>query len=312
MILAAGLILGAAMLAWFAPAGLRRITTAGGDPATAITCWIASIAAVLGTFAAGVGLLLVPGDHPADAVIGCWTALRHGRLPGLDETLGAAGLAVLLIVASRFALTLARRLRSGRQAHRAHLDFLRILGGRDPEPPRTLWLDHAAPLAYSIAGRPGLVVASTGLHRLPADQVAAVLCHERAHLRGRHHLLTTLTQALANALPGVPLSRHAPAAIGLLVELAADTAAVRSWGPHTVRAALLALDGAGPPEHTLAMAREAVPLRLARLAAQPVPPASTARRALTRAAAGLTLAALPTLLGLGTVMLAAAASCPAG
>ena len=77
-----------------------------------------------------------------------------------------------------------------------------------------------------------------------------------------------------------------------------------------MRAALLALDGAGSPGHSLAIAREAVALRLARLA-QPVTPSSAAKRVLTHAAAALTRAALPTLLGLGIVMLAAAVSCPA-
>ena len=161
-------------------------------------------------------------------------------------------MAALLIVAARFSLAAARRQRSGRQVHRAHLDLLLVLDG--PEPPWTLWLDHAEPLAYSLAGRPGLVVASTGPHRLPTDQVAAVLCHERAHLHGRHHLLTTLTHAPAKALPGVPLFRHGPAAIGLLVELAADTAAIRSCGPHPMRAAPDAGRAARPRRRRLAWA----------------------------------------------------------
>ncbi len=153
MILAIALLLGAGMLAWSAPVGLRRISSAAADPGAAITCWVVCIASVLGTFAAGVGLLLVPGDHLARGVASCWTALRHGGLPELDETIGAVGLAVLLVVAVRFVLAAGRRLRSVRRAHRAHVDLLRVTGGCSGRQ-RTLWLEHGQPLAYSIAGRP--------------------------------------------------------------------------------------------------------------------------------------------------------------
>jgi len=174
-----------------------------------------------------------------------------------------------------------------------------------------LWLDHTEPLAYSLAGRPGLVVASTGLNGLPAEQVTAVLSHERAHLRGRHHLLTSMTEALAKAVPFVPLFREAAAAVGLLVELAADAAAVRACGPHAVRAALLALDGGRAPDEALAIAGDAVPLRLQQIG-QPRPSKTLARRVVTRTTTGLVLAAVPGLLGLSAVMLAAALSCPSG
>lgn len=222
MIVAAGFFLGATLLAWSAPALLRRITKADSDPVTVIWYWLVSIAAVLATYGLGVILLLLPGDGPADLAVGCWTALRHGQAPELDESVGATGLVVLLLVTGRFVHAAIRRLRSRRRIYRAHLNYLRVVGPAGTVPPRTLWLDHTEPLAYSLAGRPGLIVASTGLNRLPTEQVTAVISHERAHLRGRHHLLTVITDALAKALPFVPLFRQAPAAIGLLVELCAD------------------------------------------------------------------------------------------
>ncbi len=73
--------------------------------------------------------------------------------------------------------------------------------------------------------------------------VDAVLAHERAHVRGRHHLAVALAVAAADALPRVPLCRAAPGAVGVLCELAADAAAVRRHGPAAVRAALAGTAG---------------------------------------------------------------------
>lgn len=306
MILAGSLIVGAATFAWLAPAGLRRVSAASRDPLTAITCWIASIIAVVATFAAGVGLLLVPGDHPVSVAVDCWTALHQAQMPELDEVFGVVGGAALLLGAGRFLTAIARQRRSGRHVHRAHLNLARIIGGTDAASRHTLWLRHTTPLAYSIAGKPGMVVASTGLRRLSADQVSAVLCHEHAHLLGRHHLLTSLTRALAVSVPGVPLFRDAPAAIDVLVELAADTAAVRVWGAQTVRGALLALNHhGGAPEHTLAMAREAVTQRLRRLD-EGVHLVGSRRLRVVRCGVGFLLVAAPALLGVATLTLAAA------
>jgi len=50
--------------------------------------------------------------------------------------------------------------------------------------PRTWWLDHAHPVAFSLAGHPGVAVASDRLRdRLPERGVSAVLAHEYASLR---------------------------------------------------------------------------------------------------------------------------------
>jgi len=35
-------------------------------------------------------LLLLPADGPADLVVGCSTALRHGQAPELDEAVAVA------------------------------------------------------------------------------------------------------------------------------------------------------------------------------------------------------------------------------
>ncbi len=316
MIAAAALILGAVLVAWVAPPALHRLTVRGRDPLTAMICWVASIAAVAATFVVGAGMLLLPGDRPASHVASvahsCWVVLRHGRMPAADEAIGAAGAVLLLVVIARLGSAAARGRHARQRAHRAHLVLFGIDADCARQASRLLWLDHSEPLAYSVGGPGlGLVVATTGLRRLPARQVAAVLCHERAHLRGRHHLLVASAQALAAALPHVPLFRHAPAAMRLLVEFSADAAAVRIFGRHAVRAALLAVNGAAGPDHALAMADGDVTSRLERIS-HAGPHSGAVRRAFTRGAAALAMVALPAVAGLGTLLLALAMFCPDG
>ena len=312
MTVAGALMLGAALAAWTVPLLLRRLTRSVRDPTAAITWWLVSIVAVLATFAVGARLLLTPGDQPTGAVADlahtCWAVLRHGRLPELDEAVGAAGLAVLLLLLIRFTLAITRRLRSQRRVHRAHINLIAVMGHAGLASPSVLWVDDQRMYAYSVDGRPGLVVASTGVRQLPRQQIEAVFCHERAHLRGRHHLLVVLAEALAAALPWVPLFRHAPAAMRLHAEFAADAAAARRHGSATVRAALLALTGGNEPDHALGMAATDIALRLNRIDA----PTQRGRlhRTAGRAAAALTPALTPAVLGLGALAAALALTCP--
>ena len=312
MTIAGALMLGAVLAALTAPLWLRRLTGSVGDPNTAITCWLVSIVAVLTTFAVGARLLLTPGDQPtgvvADLAHTCWSAIRHGRLPQLDEAVGATGLAVLLVVSVRFATAAGRSIRSQRRVHRKHLNLMTVMGHVHVASATVLWINDQRPYAYTVDGSPGLVVASTAVRQLPRRQIAAVVRHEREHLRGRHHLLVVLTEAMAAALPFVPLFRHAPTAIRLHIEFAADAAAVRSYGSATVRAALLALTGGHEPNHTLGMATTDITLRLRRSDATPRP--AGLRLAASRAAATVTPAVIPAVLGLGMLATALALSCP--
>jgi beta-lactamase regulating signal transducer with metallopeptidase domain len=167
-------------------------------------------------------------------------------------------------------MSLVRHVRQRRKLHRKHVHLLRILTGSEAVAGSTLWLDVPHLMAYSLAGRPALVVASDGLRRrLSREAVAAVLEHERAHLRGRHHLLVAIAEALAVALPWLPLMRRSPALVRALVEISADSAAARSHGSGAVRAALLTMSAVPPaPAATLGMAPAGLALRLSVLSAQ--------------------------------------------
>jgi hypothetical protein len=144
-----------------------------------------------------------------------------------------------------------------RALHRRHLDLLRILAHDSNERYPTLWLDLPDPVAYSVAGHPSLVVASNGLRaRLSGEAVAAVLAHEKAHLRGRHHLLVGLAEAVARALPWLPLNT------------------VQNKTPLRLALAATALAGAGLLGAGVAVAADdtSTPAPVASVAAQPAEP----------------------------------------
>jgi hypothetical protein len=113
------------------------------------------------------------------------------------------------------------------------------------------------------------------------------------------------------ALPPVPLFRRAPAAIHLLVELAADAAAVRTCGPRAVEAAILALDGGTGPDHALAMTGADITSRLSGVA-RCGRRTGVLRRATTRTGAALGMAVTPAVVGLGPLSVVVTVWCPGG
>jgi Zn-dependent protease with chaperone function len=186
---------------------------------------------------------------------------------------------------------------------------LRIAARHEPGSPSTLWLDHDEPMAFSLAGAPGVVVATEGLNRyLSHEQVDAVLVHERAHLAGHHHRIVAISDALATMAPFLPLFNRAPIAVRELVELAADATAVRACGPEVVRAALMGVEGNSAPGPALAMSRDAPTARLARL--QHVgPPLSPPRRLLSCGLASVMAMLMPSIAALGALFLLAVVVC---
>jgi hypothetical protein len=196
----------------------------------------------------------------------CWSRLFHGSSPetrSIAATLSALGTAALLARLGR-ALAVRTHLR---RRQRPHLQQRRLLTAGQPfrEP---IWVRDDRALALSVGGRPGLILMSDTLrHRLTPPAFTAALEHERAHLRGRHHVLVAIVETLATALPLIPLLRAAPAAVKDLVELAADAGAARLCGTAAVREALASLTGEiAQPAFGLAMAERLIQARLTRLA----------------------------------------------
>jgi hypothetical protein len=97
-------------------------------------------------------------------------------------------------------------------------------------------------LAYAVPGRPGQIVVSDGLVGALDDvELHAVLRHERAHLRHRHHRVLRLAGDLDARLGWLPPVRRSVEVLRLAVERWADEdAAAPSHGARpAVRRALL-------------------------------------------------------------------------
>lgn len=238
------LVLLAAALAGPAPALLARTTAVRRAPRAALVLWQAlALAAVLAALGAGLSLATVP-----------------------DLSLGVPVLAVVvtLTVLGRLLLSghvVGTRVRALRRRHRAMVDLL----GSDDAGVRVL--EHAAPMVYCVPAVTGsrVVVTAGARERLDDDALAAVLAHERAHLRARHDLVVEAFTVLHDAFPRFVTGRAALAEVRLLVEVLADRAARRRLGPAPLVRALATLVGSSVPPAALAAGGGEVAARLALL-----------------------------------------------
>ena len=287
------------------------------SPAAAILLWQAlGLAGGLAAVGTLVGLGLPSGSlGVARSVLHVGTVFRAGgasRLPAgfgampailvaFRVTCLAAGLALLaslcwvLLAASAAAL----------QARRRQRALLALLAHGDPKVPGALVVDYPSAAAYCLPGlRSRIVVVSVGtLQLLGRGELAAVLAHERAHLRERHDLVLLPFSALRRAFPRSAVCTEAHRAVALLVEMLADDRAVRARPARELVSALVRFGTAGAcPAPTGALAAAGatgapegeVAARVARLL-QPVRPLPRPAIAAICLAAAL-LAAMPVAL----------------
>ncbi|MCX4547698.1 M48 family metalloprotease [Streptomyces sp. NBC_01387] len=133
-------------------------------------------------------------------------------------------------------------------------------------------LDDPAPVAFALPGAPGRIVVSTGMLRaLNADERRALLAHERAHLRHRHHVFLLVLQLAAAANPLLrPLTRAGAHALECWAdESAGAVVADRHLVARAVARAALATGRA--PQPALAATGGPVPQRVQALLAPPTP-----------------------------------------
>ncbi len=215
-------------------------------------------------------LLVVGAPVLAEAVSRCADLLGAGDHARPDAVAAILSGAVLSVAAVRATWRLRSAAVARRRVHRRHLGVGRILQGSHVGEGSVLWLPLEVPTAYSVSGRPPLVVASIALrHCLDADALAGVLAHERAHIARRHHTLVGAAEAVAAALPWLPLMRRSPALVRTLVEFDADDHAARALGPEGLQRALQTLRPLHPPAPMLAITGDAVDMRLSRLVNYP-------------------------------------------
>ncbi|CAM4096704.1 M56 family metallopeptidase [Nocardiopsis rhodophaea] len=184
---------------------------------------------------------------------------------------------------------LARGYREWRWSAR-HRTMLGSVGCRRRLQGTRVWLlPTGQPSAYCVGGPGARVVLSQGtLDTLDTDELAAVIAHERAHLRGRHHLLLGWLRTLDAAFPGVPLLRRAAPLAAELAEWAADDAAARGRDRRVVARAIAAMAPA-PDAAALAAGGGVVVERVRRLV-RPAPGGSAWPRTLIAAVTATALA----------------------
>lgn len=259
------------------PAVLSRVTRAGAAPRFAIGAWLAVMGSVLVAAVAAVALFvsqaIASWGRIGPVLTGCVAGLGVIVRGGYGQLVQAGVLALaamstlaVMTLGARAALALHRMRRGSHDHGRA----VRIATGNTPPGPGgTFVIDSDRRGVYCLAGRPHtIVITRAALDALDDAQLAAVLAHERAHLRGRHHQVLALTGALSKLFPRVRLFTHGAGDVARLLEMRADDVAARRHSPDTVVDALLALSLPTPtftPAAALSAAGLAVTQRVERL-----------------------------------------------
>jgi Zn-dependent protease with chaperone function len=306
----AGLLAAVAVGTSRSASALLRASWPRRSPAAAILLWQAlglagGLAAVGTLLAAGVG-----GQDTRDAgVLGGLTTFAerladghlldpHQRLLVIAARLImlAAGLGLLTVLCWVLVVAFAAAI-GARRRQRA---LLALLAHGDPKAPGALVIDYPAAAAYCLPGIRSQIVVSAGtLDLLAPAELAAVLAHERAHVRARHDLVLIPFTSLRRAFPRSRVISQAYQTVALLVEMMADDRALRVRGlvARELATALLRFGTAGAgcaPAGALAVAEGELTARVHRLLTPPPPLSRAAQAGIVLAAA--MLAAAPVLL----------------
>ena len=231
------------------------------SPAAAILLWqalglasgLAAVGTLIGLAMPASTLGVVRSLLRAGALIRAGDLFRLGGMFGAASgipvtvvafrlTCLAGGLALLaslcwvLVAASVAALHARRRQRA----------LLTLLAHGDPKVPGALVVDYPTAAAYCLPGLRSQIVVSVGtLELLGRGELAAVLAHERAHLRERHDLVLLPFTALRRAFPKSATCSDAHRAVALLIEMLADDHALRASLPRELVSALVRFGTAG-------------------------------------------------------------------
>ncbi|MDT5017800.1 MAG: hypothetical protein QOD39_3960 [Mycobacterium sp.] len=251
------------------PAMLARATWPTRAPRAAIVLWQAiALAGVLSAFSAGIAIasrLFVPGPD------GRPTATITSEIAALGWPLWTTYVivfAITLVIGARLTYAVVQVAVATRRRRAYHRMVVDLVGKSQGTHLRIL--DVSEPLAYCLPGVRSRVVVSEGaLNALADNEMAAILTHERAHLRARHDLVLEMFTAVHAAFPRFVRSAHALHAVRLLIELLADDAAVRAAGPTPLARALVACASGYTPSGALAAGGPTTVLRVRRLGGRP-------------------------------------------
>lgn len=261
------------LLAGPVPTLLSRQTWPYRTPRAALVLWQAiALAAVLSAFGAGLAtasMLLVPDLHGRPS----YSVSRQLAALGPAAWLVAVTvLALTVLVAARLCYAIVRvgvQTRRRRARHRMLVDLLDRRGNKHPAADIRV-LDAEEPIAYALPGLRRRVVLSQGtLSALSAEEIAAIVGHERAHLRERHDLVLEAFTVAYEAFPRWVRSKSALDSVKLLIELLADDCAVKATGPSALARALIACSKSAAPQGAMAVGGPTTLIRLQRLAGPP-------------------------------------------
>jgi Zn-dependent protease with chaperone function len=250
------------------PALLARATWPMRAPRAAVVLWQSiALAAVLSAFSAGIAIasrLFVPG------LDGRPTATITSEIEVLGWPLWTTYVlvfALTLLVGARLAIAVLQVAIATRRRRAHHRMVVDLVGNKQKSGLRVL--DVQEPFAYCLPGVRSRVVVSEGtLTALADNEIAAILSHERAHLRARHDLVLEMFTAVHAAFPRFVRSASALDAVRLLIELLADDAAVRAAGPTPLARALVTCAAGRAPSGALAAGGPTTVLRVRRLGGQ--------------------------------------------
>jgi len=264
------------------------------SPAAAILLWqalgLASGLAAVGTL---IGLAMPASNvGVVRSVLQAGALVRSGDVFRLTGMFGGQGGMPTVIVAVRLACLAAGLILlallcwvlvavsvAAVHAKRRQRALLTLLAHGDPKVPGALVVDYPSAAAYCLPGLRSQIVVSVGtLELLGRGELAAVLAHERAHLRERHDLVLLPFTALRRAFPRSTTCTDAHRCVALLVEMLADDRALRGGPARELVSALVRFGTAGTcpaPAGALAAGEGEVAARVTRLI-RPVRPLPTA------------------------------------
>lgn len=311
MILALGLVAVGGALLLLAPRLLARFTASGQRPLLGVLAWQAASWTVLATIGLAAALLAFPSLAAASRL----PSALESCLRSVDELANPADSRALQVLAAVALVSLtgwltfcAVRLSLTNSRLRARHRALLALVARPDSRLDAQVVAEKTPAVYCLPGHRGQVVFTTGaLTRLAPAQRQAVLAHEHAHLRGRHHVLLASAGLLARAFPHVTLFVDCREHTARLVEMRADDVAARRHGRGPIVEALLALNDVPSPTPLLAASGVATIARVERLVLTPSPrhtiAGMTLGPALALATAGLLIGSPVLLAALGHAIL---------
>lgn len=264
----------AAVAGTLGAAWLRDVRWPALAPRLAIAAWQALAASVLLSLGAAGLALAISFPHVsadlAELFNLCAENLRHSYASPGGILTALFGITLFLMLAARTAWCAVQASVSDRRERAARVAAFDLVGRRDVVA-GALVVEHEAPYAFCIGGRRHRIVLTSGLlATLGPGELDAVLAHEHAHLRQRHHTALVACRALFGTLaPLFPAFRTAMPLVRLYAELCADDGARRRVGPGPLRDALARLACLPTPAGTLAASAQDVEARLSRLDGRP-------------------------------------------